>query len=131
MERIGSFAYRKAPQSPHDIPPSTKRPHRGRSRVSAPVCTTKCYLTILAASSFSMYMGLWHVHRLPSQGVNNLLQVKVLFSLRIFLEKLAGPMSEKLVVSYLQLEGARVPSIIQSDIIRVNEGEFLICKKTT
>lgn len=30
------------------------------------------------------------------------------------------------MVSYLQLEGARVPFIIQSNVIRVNEGEFLI-----
>ena len=54
-------------------------------------------------------------------------RVEVLRPIGILLEQLTTTMAEQLMIGYLQLEGAGVPSIVQVDIVRMNERQFLIC----
>ena len=54
-------------------------------------------------------------------------RVEVLRPIGILLEQLTTTMAEQLMIGYLQLEGAGVPSIVQVDVVRMNERQFLIC----
>ena len=56
----------------------------------------------------------------------DLLWVEVLLSLGVFGEELASTMTEQLVVSHLQLKRARIPGVVQFNVVRMNEGEFLV-----
>jgi hypothetical protein len=56
-----------------------------------------------------------------------LLRVKVLLAFRIFLEKLARPMTKELVVGNLEFESTRVPCVIELNVIRVDECQFFVC----
>lgn len=61
-------------------------------------------------------------------GVHSYLRgIEVLCPIGILLEQLTTTMAEQLMVSYLQLEGAGVPSVVQVDVVRMNERQFLIC----
>ena len=83
-------------------------------------------------------------HRLPGEGVDHLgcrqsirvhssessrmdlLRVEVLRPVGVLLELLAAAVSEKLVVGDLDLEGTRVPCVVQVGIIGMDEGQLLV-----
>ena len=57
-----------------------------------------------------------------------LLRVEVLLAICILLEKLTRSVTEELVICNLELESARVPRIIEVDIVRVNKCQFFVCE---
>ena len=67
------------------------------------------------------------IHRLAGQGVNDLLRVEVLRAVFVLLEQLTSTVAKELVVRDKKLERTRVPSVIELDVIGVDEGQLLIC----
>ena len=57
----------------------------------------------------------------------NFLRVKVFRAVSVLLELLATPVSKQFMVCHLDLERTRVPSVIELDVIGVDEGQLLIC----
>ncbi len=51
--------------------------------------------------------------------------VKVLFAILILFKELARPMAKQFVIGDLELEGSAVPCIVQGNIIRMDECQFL------
>jgi hypothetical protein len=60
-------------------------------------------------------------------NVNYLLWVEILRPVCVFFKELARSMSQKLMVGDLKLKGPAVPSIVQIDIIGMNECKLLVC----
>ena len=69
----------------------------------------------------------FRLHRLASEGVDNLLRIEVLRPVRFLLEELPAAVPEQLMVRNLDLERARIPLVVQLRVVRVNEGQLFIC----
>jgi hypothetical protein len=65
-------------------------------------------------------------HAWGSKDWRYLFGVKVLGTISVLLEKLAGSMTKQLVVGNLELKSATVPCIIQLNIIRMDESQLLV-----
>jgi hypothetical protein len=63
---------------------------------------------------------------LASERVDNLLGVKVLLTVGVLLEQFSGTMAQEFVVRYLNFESARIPRIVQLEVIRVDERYLLV-----
>lgn len=87
----------------------------------------KFYHIPISTPSPGNFVVLNHSHRLASERVDNLLGVKVLLPSRILREELARSMTEQFVIGDLELKRTRIPGVVEINIIRVDEGEFLIC----
>jgi len=70
------------------------------------------------------------LHWLASEGVYDLLGVKVLLAVSVLLEQFSRTMSQEFVVCHLNLESARIPSVVQSEIVWVDERYFFIYDHT-
>lgn len=55
------------------------------------------------------------------------LGVEVLLAVCVFLEQFPRTVAEEFVISDLQFKGARVPRIIEFNIIGMDESQFFIC----
>lgn len=66
------------------------------------------------------------LHRFASEGVYDLLGVKVLLAVSVLLEQLSRTMSQELVACHLNLESARIPSVVQPEIVWVDERYFFV-----
>ena len=58
--------------------------------------------------------------------ISYLLRVEVLLAVLSLLKQFASTVTKKLVVGYLELEGPAVPLVVEVDVVRMDEGEFLI-----
>ena len=131
--------------SQHGTLPSKMRPRQGQSPESVPACTTTCYERCERAffrQIDSTYIGfpvrgLVICHRRAMYQYcggdetikkdRYLLRVEVLRAIGVLLEELAAAVTEELVVGDLYFECAGVPLVVELDVIRVDEGQLLIC----
>jgi len=66
------------------------------------------------------------LHGLAGEWIDDLLGVKVLLPIGVLLEQFSGTVTQEFVARHLNLESARIPSIVQFKIVRVDKGHFLI-----
>lgn len=66
-------------------------------------------------------------HRLARQRVDDRLGIKVLLPLCILCKQFPRAVPEQLVVGDLELERARVPRVVQIDVVGVDERELFVC----
>ena len=59
----------------------------------------------------------------------HLLGVEVLRAVGVLFEQLTAAVPEKLVVGNLQLKRLVAPLLVKSDVIRMDEGELLVCER--
>ena len=67
----------------------------------------------------------------PLEVCSYLRRVEVLRPIGVLLKQLTTTMAEQLMISYLQLERAGIPSIVQVDVVRMNKRQFFICAHTS
>lgn len=68
-------------------------------------------------------MGICRLSLTPSTHLRG---VKVLGTIRIFLEQLASTVAEQLVVCNLKFKSTGAPFLMECEVVRVNERDFLV-----
>jgi hypothetical protein len=66
------------------------------------------------------------LHWLVSEGVDDLLRVKVLLAVSVLLEQFSGTMPQEFVIRHLNFESAGIPSVVQLKIVWVDERYFFV-----
>jgi len=70
------------------------------------------------------------LHWFASEGVDDLLGFKVLLAVSVLLEQFSGTMSQEFVACHLNLESAGIPSVVQPEIVWVDECYFFVYDHT-
>lgn len=110
---------------PPSFPLVTKKLLQGLTQESDQACTMMFWE---CGISMCMIMELTvRLHWLIGEGVDDLLGVKVLLAVSVLLEQFSRTMSQELVACHLNLESARIPSIVQLEIVWVDERYFFVC----